>query len=151
MSSVSPAGEHDLAGLMALETAFLPEQRWSETSWRDEMAATNRRVLVCRAEGMLVAAATFAISDDVVDLHRIVTSPGARRRGLARGLLSAGIAWAQEQGASRMLLEVEETNTPALALYASEGFHAIAQRRDYYGPGAHAVILEQSLNEGEPA
>ena len=151
MSSVAVADDRDLAGLVALETAFPPEQRWSEDAWRDELSAHNRLVLVCREGGAMEAAATFAISDDVVDLHRIVTSPGARRRGLARQLIGAGVAWARRQGAGRVLLEVEDTNTAALALYATHGFSRISERRDYYGPGAHALILEQSLNEGEPA
>ena len=85
----------------------------------------------------------------MVDLHRIITSPDARRRGLATMLVRAGRAWAREQGASRILLEVEDGNIPALALYEAEGFHPIAERRDYYGVGAHAVILEQSLRKGE--
>ncbi len=148
---VSIASAEDLPALVALEAAFPSEQRWSETSWRDELVATNRHVMVCRDDADILAAATFAISDDVVDLHRIVTSPAARRRGLGRQLMAAGLAWARGQGASRMLLEVEDSNSGALALYATQGFSRIAERRDYYGPGAHALILEHPIREGEPS
>ncbi|RMB58360.1 GNAT family N-acetyltransferase [Tessaracoccus antarcticus] len=149
MSDVSVAGLTDLPALMSLESSFPASQRWSADSWREELIAVNRRVLVCGGEGVVEAAATFALCDDVVDLHRIVTSPAARRRGLARQLLAAGIGWAEAQGACRMLLEVEATNAAALALYATQGFLPIAERRDYYGPGAHAAILERSMSEGE--
>ncbi len=146
---VSVAADEDLPGILALETAFPAWQRWSDDSWQGELVAPNRRVLVCRDGGAVRAVATFAISGDVVDLHRIITSPAARRRGLARELVSAGQSWARQQGANRMLLEVEDTNTAALALYAAQGFGRISERRDYYGPGAHAVILELPIREGE--
>lgn len=146
---VSTAVAGDLRGIVALETAFPAGQRWSEDSWREELASSNRHVVVCRGGGTVEAAATFAISDDVVDLHRIVTSPAVRRRGLARHLMDAGLEWARERGASRMLLEVESTNTAALALYDKNGFTPIAERLDYYGPGAHAIILERPIREGE--
>ena len=149
MNTLFRATADDLQGLMVLETSFPETQRWSEESWREELTAINRHVVVCREESVVSAAATFAMSDDVVDLHRIVTADSARRRGLARHLMVAGIRWAQGQGASRMLLEVEHTNGAALALYATQGFLPIAERRDYYGPGAHAVILQRSMSEGE--
>ncbi|MEO7589303.1 MAG: GNAT family N-acetyltransferase [Arachnia sp.] len=149
MNDVSVASLEDLPALMSLEDAFPASQRWSENSWREELTADNRHVLVCGGGGAVEAAATFAVADDVVDLHRIVTADTARRRGLARHLMVAGIRWAQGQGASRMLLEVEHTNGAALALYATQGFLPIAERRDYYGPGAHAVILQRSMSEGE--
>ncbi|QLQ16535.1 MAG: GNAT family N-acetyltransferase [Micropruina sp.] len=69
----------------------------------------------------------------------------ARRRGVASGLVADGLAWATEQGARRMLLEVEHTNVPALALYAGVGFAEIARRADYYAPGAHAIVMAREL------
>lgn len=153
MSDVSIAVMDDLAGLMTLETFFPEGRRWSENSWSEELLGANRHVVVsCDGAGMVEAVATFSLSGDVVDLHRIVTSPTARRRGVARQLMDAGIDWARHMGASRLLLEVEATNRPALSLYEAQGFHRISERRDYYGTGAHAVILERAIPaEGEPS
>lgn len=149
MTGVSVAVVQDLPRLVGLEECFPPGQRWSRDSWQGELAAANRHVVVCRDGDGIEAAATFSLSDDVVDLHRIVTSPMARRRGLARQLMVAGREWSQASGAARMMLEVEATNAAALALYEAEGFHRIAERRDYYGPGVHAVILERAIRERE--
>ncbi len=145
MNDVRVAVMEDLAGLMALEASFQEGQRWSEESWRSELFGPRRHVLVCNGRSGLDAAATFSLSGDVVDLHRIVTSAPARRQGLARQLVDTGMIWAQEMGANRMLLEVEATNAPALSLYESAGFHRIAERRDYYAPGVHASILERHI------
>ncbi len=158
MSDVRVAVMEDLADLMLLEASFPEAQRWSESSWREELMGPRQQVLVCDGRPGLEAAATFSVSGNVVDLHRIVTSAPAQRRGLARRLVGAGIVWAREMGANRMLLEVEATNAPALSLYGSVCFHRISERRDYYGPGAHAVVLEREIpaagmatvGEGEP-
>ena len=144
--AVELATIEDLSALMSLEASFPEGQRWSEESWRSEILGENRRIFVYRDVVLgILGAATFALSGDVVDLHRIVTASARRRLGVARTLLVAGTAWATDRGAGRMLLEVEANNTPALSLYAAEGFHRIAERLDYYGPGAHAVILERQL------
>ncbi|MGO1383827.1 MAG: GNAT family N-acetyltransferase [Arachnia sp.] len=156
MNTIRIAEEQDLAGLMALEESFPEAQRWSEESWLGELNGPGRHILVCQGVSGLDAAATFSLCEDVVDLHRIVTRVSARRRGIARQMVTAGMSWAHSEGAARMLLEVEATNTAALSLYEGAAFHRIAERRNYYGPGLHAVILQrriQALNmamaEGE--
>ncbi len=145
MSGVEAAVMEDLPGLMVLEASFPEVQRWSEDSWRDELLGAGRHVVVCRSSGGLDAAATFSLSGDVVDLHRIVTAPGGRRRGLARQLVDAGVDWAREVGASRMMLEVGATNGAAMSLYEAVGFRRIAERLNYYAPGAHAAVMERGI------
>ena len=41
-----------------------------------------------------------------------------------------------------MILEVDYANEPAIALYQRLGFEQLTARRDYYGPGRHALILK---------
>ncbi len=149
MSGLSVALPEDLPRLMALEHSFPDAQRWSEDSWRGELMAGNRYVVVSREDDEIEAAATYCLSGDVVDLYRIVTHPAARRTGLARQLMAAGLEWAARSGATRMMLEVEATNGAALALYSGQGFHRIAERPHYYGAGAHAVILERAIRDGD--
>ncbi|SHJ88352.1 ribosomal-protein-alanine N-acetyltransferase [Tessaracoccus bendigoensis DSM 12906] len=141
---VEPAASGDLAAITALETNFgVP---WSEDAWRAELEGDGRLVLVARMEsGEVVGAACFQLVDDVADLHRIVVSTTRRRLGLARVMLVSGLRWAIGLGASRMLLEVEHDNAPAVTLYRGYGFHEVARRADYYGPGADALVLERFL------
>ncbi len=60
-------------------------------------------------------------------------------------MLVSGLQWAIGQGATRMLLEVEHTNAPAITLYGGYGFREVSKRPDYYGPGADALVLERHL------
>jgi ribosomal-protein-alanine N-acetyltransferase len=61
-------------------------------------------------------------------LQRLAVHPQARRRGIARNLARAALAWAQRNGATSSYVNTEPDNQPALALYASLGFVTNAQR-----------------------
>ncbi|MFG1602927.1 GNAT family N-acetyltransferase [Actinoplanes sp. NPDC049265] len=50
------------------------------------------------------------------------TAPSARRTGLAAHVVRAMAQWATQHGATRVYLQVEERNTPAVALYGKLGF-----------------------------
>ena len=95
--------------------------------------------------GRLLGVATFHWLDDVADLNRVVVRPGHRRGGIARRLLAAGTEWAHQVGAQRVLLEVEESNHPAIRLYEGLGYVVLARRANYYGYGRDALVMELQL------
>ncbi len=57
----------------------------------------------------------------------------ARRAGVGRALVSAGLAWLREHGARRVELEVARANPGAEAFWQALGFRA------------HTTVLERSL------
>lgn len=143
ISSASPA---DLDAILELErTGFEPASQWSGESWTAELSGTDRCVLVVRDGARLAGVATFQVVAEVADLHRVVVAPEQRGRGIGRALIEAGMDWAAEQSAERMLLEVEHDNAPALVLYRRAGFAEIARRGDYYGAGRHALVMQKEL------
>ena len=48
-----------------------------------------------------------------------------------------------------MLLEVRPDNESAVALYRRLGFEPVTTRRDYYGPGHHALVMLRALRDGD--
>jgi len=152
--ALRPATVVDLLALLELDDAF--DQPWSRASWLDELDHPGHAVVVAEAAvgrpgdppEPLAGAVSVARLGDTADLLRLVVAPAWRRRGLGRRLVRQAIAWAEGEGLDRLLLEVSAGNTPALALYAAEGWQAIARRRDYYGPGDDAVVMERSLAPG---
>ena len=72
--------------------------------------------------GVPVAAGRTAIIDGLAGINQIATAPDQRRKGHARRIMSALMAYAGEQGAQRGYLQVEMRNAPARALYGSLGF-----------------------------
>ncbi|MEU7929440.1 GNAT family N-acetyltransferase [Micromonospora sp. NPDC049801] len=55
-------------------------------------------------------------------LSLIEVVPAARRQGLARHVIGALAAWGGSAGATHAFLQVEQRNTPAIALYRTLGF-----------------------------
>lgn len=55
-------------------------------------------------------------------VNTLAVEAGARRRGIGRGLLRAGMAAARERGLPRLSLQVWADNRPAIRLYEAEGF-----------------------------
>lgn len=144
---IEAATERDVEALTSLEQWFPEAERWSAESWRAEVLGADRHVLVAKSAvtGEFIGAATFQLVADTADLHRIVVAGSHRRRGCARVMLMSGLQWAVNAGASRMLLEVRSDNEAAIRLYGEYGFRPLTERRDYYAPGAHALVLELNL------
>ena len=90
----------------------------------------------------------FILARRILDEAEILTlavHPAARRQGVGLALVQTAALAAAAAGAKVMFLEVGEANAAALAVYAAAGFERAGQRRDYYGPGAHAWLLRRAL------
>lgn len=99
----------------------------------DDMDVMNRiaskAVLLAKDATGLGLAVT---EDGWTGVFCMATHPGHRRKGVAKAILAAAARWSEEQGASRLYLQVEEDNIPARALYDGLGFtrsHAYHYRR----------------------
>jgi tRNA threonylcarbamoyladenosine biosynthesis protein TsaB len=82
---------------------------------------------------------------DQAEILTIAVRPEARRRGIARQLIEAAVAEAQQRRAESMFLEVADGNEAARALYKSLGFAEESVRRSYYADGQDARILKRKL------
>ena len=139
---ISAARRDDLPAILALErSGFAQDEQWSERSWAGELVGEGRTVLVARAEQPLGVIA-LRTTGELADLHRLVVAPGHRRRGVGAALTRAGLEAVRHLGVLAVVLEVDYANEAAIALYQRLGFEQLTARRDYYGPGRHALILK---------
>lgn len=99
---------------------------------RTVLAAGNATFAEVRdGSGRLIAAGRSALGDGHLGLFAIEVVPEHRRRSLARHVMAA-LADAAIDQAHTAYLQVEQTNTPARALYESVGFrvhHSYVYRR----------------------
>jgi ribosomal protein S18 acetylase RimI-like enzyme len=72
--------------------------------------------------GALMATARGAVVDGWLHLGLVEVAEAARRRGLAQRVSAAVARWGQALGATRMVLQVEQDNAAAVALYRRLGF-----------------------------
>lgn len=145
---VEPLCEEDATAVALLEkTCFsLP---WSEKQLRQAMAHQAFQIIGIKTGSRALGAyVSFYHLKEEIEIVNIATSPKLRRKGMAFALMRTLIGEALSLGVSRILLEVKETNQPAIALYQSFGFKPIGVRKGYYrDTGEDAIVLELPLNQ----
>lgn len=121
---------------------------WSRDSWerivRDAAEATpSRLLLVARGSGGEVAGWLVAsLVGELTELEGVLVGVPARRQGVAQQMVTRWLAWAQERGVERALLEVRRLNEGARRLYRNAGFLEVGCRKRYYRePVEDAVVM----------
>ncbi|WP_334561668.1 GNAT family N-acetyltransferase [Micromonospora sp. CPCC 205561] len=125
VTTLQPADRADWEELFSGYNAFYgrtwPADRY-ERAWREFQRAETMRALGARWDGRLVGIAHFLVhasttSPDVCLLQDLFTAPAARGRGVARALIGAVVAWADERGCDRLYWHTREDNHTARRLY----------------------------------
>jgi ribosomal protein S18 acetylase RimI-like enzyme len=93
-----------------------------EVRFAHRYSGADGRSARSRAEAELVGIARGAVADGVLHLSVVEVVESARRAGIASDLSRALAAWGRSAGAVRAMLQVEERNTGAVALYGGLGF-----------------------------
>lgn len=137
----------DLAGPYPTDPAVVVEptasDAWIPLYGRTDDVATARAVLegpptvgFARIGEGPEAIARVVVTGEWAGLAAVETHPDHRRRGLARTLVDACLAWAWERGATRAYLQTMPENLPAIALYAPYGFVTHHEYRYLVLPGS---------------
>ncbi len=121
----------------------------------DELAALIARPTTLAAAALDPANATLRgfvlarLAADEAEILTIAVELAMRGRGVGRALLAENLRQAANAGARAMFLEVDESNAPALALYARFGFVKVGERIGYYrrkdGSRATAAVMRKTL------
>jgi GNAT superfamily N-acetyltransferase len=80
------------------------------------------RYLSLLSDGVTVATARMAISGSWAIVTRLIVAESHRRQGLAELLMQAAIAISLSEGANKICLQVDRSNSGAQALYDKLGF-----------------------------
>ena len=146
-----PMGAADAEGAAELEQrcfAGAHHEAWSANMFLSEVGedvSAPRSWWVAHDNGKLLGFAGGMVVDNDIQILDVAVDPDQRRRGIARKLLAHVSYDAQMLGATTASLEVETENAAAIALYRTLGFEQIGCRRDYYGAGNDALVMQASL------
>jgi ribosomal-protein-alanine N-acetyltransferase len=152
--AIRRADADDLAEILALERVNEGAPHWSEAMWSDLLTGSGngpvqRVVLAARMEGELAGFLVAGAVAEIAELDSVVVAEVRRGCGIGKALCRSGMAWARENGARSMELEVRESNVAAISLYVSLGFVEQGRRAGYYrDPDEGAVLMEVALNGG---
>jgi ribosomal-protein-alanine N-acetyltransferase len=136
--------EQDLPSVRAIE-AMSFSNPWSEDTFRGEIQNTpvsSPLVVVRRPGDEVVAYIIYWQIRDDVQVNNIAVHPEFRGLGIAEALMRSAIAKVRTAGAAFMMLEVRQSNAPAVALYKKLGFEALGTRKNYYTkPDEDAFVM----------
>jgi len=111
-----------------------------------ELARPYALLRVARLDGAPVGLSLAWRAADELHLTDLGVTSSARRRGIARILVSELRAEGELGGARVILLEVRESNEPALSLYRGLGFSELDRRARYYADtDEDAVVMQLEL------
>jgi len=132
---------YDVASPMSLQTAGVvshpfhgvvltdrPPENWPVADRPMLERVTQPTAYASALDGASLGRAVY--EDGWAGIFGMATRPDARGRGGAARVLAALTSWAADLGATRLYLQVEPANAPALRLYARAGFAEVC--RYYY-------------------
>lgn len=134
----------DIDTIMGLEEGSI-EHPWTRAAIEDLINDKNKLCLVIEADGEVISYVGAETVLDECNIGNIVTDKRYRGMGYGNKLMSALMDELSKRNITKVFLEVEFDNSPALALYEKQGFERYGQRRDYYGPGRDAVLMTKAL------
>ena len=120
---------------------------WSENSISSEL---NSRISLwfVALDGDSVAGYIGSQSVlDTADMMNVAVHPDYRRQGIGEKLVLVLAQALKEKGIRGLMLEVRESNVPAIALYEKLGFRQVGLRKNYYrAPKENALIMRKELS-----
>ena len=124
-----PVGVHDLAPLSALDHAVF-ESPYQLTSGElvEFMVTTGYFTLAEDPQMELVGYACADVVGDTGQIIRLAVHPAARKQGIGSALLNDALAYCQSNGAHRVTINTQESNTVSLSLYEQFGFRRVGRR-----------------------
>ncbi|HET9917374.1 MAG TPA: ribosomal protein S18-alanine N-acetyltransferase [Candidatus Binatia bacterium] len=139
-----PMTKDDLDEVMAIERSAY-RYPWSSGFFLQELQVTCARSILAELDSRICGYVLFWLLPGSIDVHNLAIAPEFRRLGIARMLMRQVMAAAGSQSATRVTLEVRQSNEAAKKLYASLGFVQTGLRKGYYsddGEDAFTMALE---------
>jgi len=133
----------------AFGTTFAQDEARPPEEWRARLADPRAATFVATADGKdvgLVTGRKYEGYDGAGGLFGMWVAPSHRGRGIARELIDAVVAWARDSGFNRLLLDVADANTAAIALYESKGFRSTGVTGTLPSPREHVLEHQRSLD-----
>ena len=140
MTEIVPLTSEHLPALAEIERASFSEP-WSEKGL-EILTKDGGFGVVALEDGRAVAYGGMTTVLDEGSITNIATLPQFRGRGFGHKVVAALLEEAKKRKITAVFLEVRPSNTPARALYRSEGFSEIGVRKNFYRlPTEDAILM----------
>ena len=131
----------DVAAVAALEAQIF-SMPWSAAGFADTLPREDVIFLVAYEQDELLGYVGIYCTLDEGEITNVAVAPAARRRGIARALLTELKRQLACRNVARIVLEVRVSNEPAIRLYEQMGFSVLGVRKNFYEkPAEDAYIM----------
>lgn len=135
----------DVGAVLAIQQASLEAAVWSATDY-ERVVGQQSYASVAEGQGGIAGFLVARAAADELEILNMAVRPGVRRQGIAALLLADALDFGRASGATRVFLEVGESNGGAIAFYQRHGFAVQGRRARYYSqPVEDALILARAL------
>ncbi len=131
----------DVAAVAALEAQIF-SMPWSAAGFADTLPREDVIFLVAYEQDELLGYVGIYCMLDEGEITNVAVAPAARRRGIARALLTELKQQLACRNVTQIVLEVRVSNEPAIRLYEQMGFSVLGVRKNFYEkPTEDAYIM----------
>ncbi|HEY1800434.1 MAG TPA: ribosomal protein S18-alanine N-acetyltransferase [Terriglobales bacterium] len=146
-ATVRKACVADIPAMMGLTCNLPTASQWSEAQYFELFAlgSSSRLALVIEHASSLLGFLVARSSREEYEIENIAVSVGRQRQGVGAKLLKELMRIAGRACATKVFLEVRESNVAARALYSKLGFTQVGERKNYYRNPEESAVLYQIL------
>ncbi len=130
----------DLSEVLAIENVCFSDP-WPEFAFLQALASSSCYLRIVRKNGRVIGYLIGYMTGPEIHIANVAVSPRFRRQGVAKQLLF-DVLGNTDIGCTYAILDVRESNDPAIRLYRSLGFRMIGRRPRYYRhPVEDALVM----------
>ena len=137
--------EEDAAFVAELENSIF-NMNTKPGSLADECRRDNSVYVVACEGDSIIGYCTIIASFETADLCNIAVKEDYRKQHIAEMIFEYAVKKCRAKSVERILLEVRESNIPAICFYDKMDFEKIGMRKNYYSnPSENALILQKDI------
>jgi len=145
---IREATSRDLPGIVEIERLSF-DNPWSLDAFERELSLPFSRMIVATKtateNASLIGFLCRWIVADECHILNVAVHPQMRQQGIGKRLMQHALAEARAKNVQVITLEVRRSNLAARSLYRKLEFQERRLRRNYYGPGEDAIVMELKL------
>lgn len=133
--------EQDLEQVSKIEKEIFSVP-WSKKAFLDSLKSENTLYIVAEKDNSVAGYCGMYLSFGEGNITNVAVAPLYRRKKIAARMLDYILHLAKEKKITDVILEVRETNVPAIRLYEKIGFEEAGIRKNFYEkPVENALIM----------
>ena len=147
MLTIRRMKESDIPEVARLEKEIFPDP-WSEGAISETFEQEQTLLLVAYEDRKLIGYLILYFVLEEGEIARIAVIPECRRQGLGARMLLELEDLCEDNGITKLLLDVRESNETAISFYTSYGFVQDGVRRNFYSdPQEDGILMSREIGK----